>query len=371
MTPFWKWLAASTACAGLAYGGLVLASGAALPWRPAHFDTQLVNTTQRGWVNEARYYVLNRDVLAEPGDRVVILGASTARDPFRPERMEASLPGWQVANAALSGAAISEIGDAVDLYYQARAPGSGRTVFVFALTYLQFLPARFPEGADNPLATEAFRAGQYERADGTLEPQGPEAMRDAANAVMRPQAVAASLPRRIFKMVFANPDLPMIKSVVDRFRGDDPLSRWTEHIGEQKNLDTISVPPEVQQALLAQRLAGAGGDRPLPPGEFRRLAALLEMIRARGDAAVIVDLPLPHWHRNGVPVADGSYQTGLRALLAPYAGDPAIGFISLRAFDDDENFFDSGHTEPRLWPVLSDRLARDLAASSVLRAPAR
>lgn len=366
MTHFWKWLALSAAAAALAYGALVGLTALTLPWRPAHFDTHVVNTTERGWVNEARYFVLNRNTFAAPGDRVVVLGASTARDPFRPAVMEPMLPGWQVANAALSGAAVDEIGDAVDLYYQERRPGSGRTVFVFALTYLQFLPAKFPDGADNPLATEAKRGGLYARENGELEPRYAGPTGDVLNAMMRPQAVAASLPRRTFKAVFANPDLPMIKSVVDRFRGDDPLSRWTEHIGEQKDLDAITVPIEVQQALLAQRLAGVGGDRPLPPTEFRRLAELVALIRANGDAAVIVDLPLPHWHRAGVPIADGSYLTGVHGLLGRYADDPSVAFISLRAFDDDENFFDSGHTEPRLWPVLSRRLARDLEASRVL-----
>ena len=367
MTHFWKWLAASGLCAVLGYGALILASGLSLPWRAEHFDTQLANTTQRGWVNEARYFVLNKDAFSEPGNRVVVLGASTARDPFRPELMESRLPGWQVANAALSGAAVSELGDAVDLYYQERRPGSGRTVFVFALTYLQFVPKAFPQGVDNPLATEATRGGLYVRENGALRTHQPEVATELLTAVMRPQAVAASLPRRTFTAVFANPQLPLIKSLVDRFRGGDPLARWVKHIGEQRDLDDVTVPLSVQQALLAQRLAEAGGDRTLPPDEFRRMAALVAMIRARGDAVVIVDLPLPGWHRAGVPMADGSYQSGVQALLTPYADDPSVDFISLRAFDEDENFFDSGHTEPRLWPVLSARLAQDLAASPALR----
>jgi hypothetical protein len=367
VTHFWKWLALSAAAAGLAYGALIGLTALSLPWRPAHFDTQLANTTQRGWVNEGRYFVLNQHAFAEPGDRVVVLGASTARDPFRPELMEAHLPGWQVANAALSGAAVSELGDAVDLYYQERRPGSGRTVFVFALTYLQFVPKTFPQGVDNPLAREAARGGLYAREDGALRAQYSRPVSTALNAVMRPQAVAASLPRRTFTAVFANPHLPLIKGLVDRFRGGDPLSRWVKHIGEQSDLDDITVPLSVQQALLAQRLAEAGGDRTLPPDEFRRLAAIVATIRAHGDAVVFVDLPLPGWHRSGVPLADRSYQSGVQALLTQYAGDPSVGFISLRAFDEDENFFDSGHTEPRLWPVLSARLAQDLAASPALR----
>ncbi|RZJ45145.1 MAG: hypothetical protein EON86_02000, partial [Brevundimonas sp.] len=183
MTHFWKWLVVSVVCALVGYGALILASGLSLPWRPVHFDTQLANTTQRGWVNEARYFVLNKRAFEEPGDRVVVLGASTARDPFRPELMQPRLLGWQVANAALSGAAVSELGDAVDLYYQERRPGSGRTVFVFALTYLQFVPKSFPQGVDNPLATEAMRGGLYARENGALRTHEPEMADEVLNAV--------------------------------------------------------------------------------------------------------------------------------------------------------------------------------------------
>jgi hypothetical protein len=169
--------------------------------------------------------------------------------------------------------------------------------------------------------------------------------------------------------VFVNPDLPAVKNLVDRFRGDDPLSRWTETIGEHPDLDTLDVPADVQRALLEQRLAGMGGDRALPPDGFRRLAELIARIRARGDAVVILDLPLPEWHLAGVPLADASYRSGVEAAMTPYPG-PGVEYLSLRAFNDPDNFYDSGHAKPRLWPVMSRRLADMLAASPVLAEPA-
>ena len=366
MTHFWKWLALSTACAALAYGALIGLSAFALPWNPPQFDTSVVNTTQRGWVNEARYFVLNRKAFDEADNDIVVIGASNARDPFRPDLMEAKLPGWDVSNASLSGAMVDEIADAVDLFYLEKDAGSGRTVFVICLNYLQFVPVQRPEGTDNPLATEALRGGLMERRDGRLQPRYPEPVERAVEAVFRPQAIIASLPRRTFKAVFANPDLPAVKNLVDRFRGDDPLSRWTETIGEQSDLNALDVPPDVQRALLEQRLAGMGGDRALPPEGFRRLAELVALIRSRGDAVVILDLPLPEWHLAGAPLADASYRAGVEDVVSRYSG-PDVGFLSLRAFDDPANFFDSAHTKPRLWPVMSARLAEMLAASPVLR----
>lgn len=366
MTHFWKWLAVSTACAALAYGALIGLSAFALPWNPAQFDTAVVNTTERGWVNEARYFVLNRKAFDDTDSDIVVIGASNARDPFRPDLMEAKLPGWDVSNASLSGAMVDEIADAVDLIYLETGPESdGRTVFVICLNYLQFVPVERPRGADNPLATEAMRGGLMERRDGRLHARYPEPVERTVEAVFRPQALVASLPRRTFRAVFANPDLPAVKNLVDRFRGDDPLSRWTETIGEQSDLNALDVPPDVQRALLDQRLAGMGGDRALPPEGFRRLAELVALIRARGDAVILVDLPLPEWHLAGAPLADASYRAGLEDVVSRYEG-PDVGFLSLRAFNDPANFFDSAHTKPRLWPVLSERLADWLAVSPVL-----
>lgn len=371
MTHFWKWLGASVSGAALAYGGLIGLSGLALPWRPTHFDTHVVNTTERGWVNEARYFVLNKRRLGEDGNRIVLLGASNNRDPFRPKIMEQGLPGWTVANASLSGASIGELGDAVDLIYLDRsADAQGRTVFVLGLNYLQFLPSPYVKGRDNPLATEAKRGGLHVRHDGVLEERYPEAIEQGLEAVFRPQAVAASMPRRAFSAVFVNPDLPAVKGLVDRFRGDDPLSRWTEFIGEQRDLNTVTVPDDIRAALLAQRLAGAGGDKPLPPEGFEQLAELVARIRARGDAVVIVELPLPDWHSDGVPLAEASFRDGVSTVVARSAGDRDVALVSLREFDGDDNFFDSAHPKPRMWPAFSRRLAAELAASGVLRTPA-
>ncbi len=339
------------------YGGAIALTGAELPWRPKPFDTGVTNSTEPGWVNEARYVMLNTSAFAEPHDRIVILGASTSRDPFRPQLMEGALPGWQVANASLSGANVSEIADAVDVYYDARGKGQGkRTVFVFALTYLQFKPVRYAPGTSSPFATEAMRGGRYAREDGVLTPQLPDILEAAEEAAFRPQAIVASWPRRVGKAMFGNPDLPQLKALADRFRAGDPLARWTQAMGEARDLNDLTPPPEMQRALLAQRLSD-GGDTPYPDDEFVKLAATLHKIRAHGDMAVIADLPLPAWHRAGVPRLEAANDVRIASLVRSFGGDPAIGRVSLREFGNDADFFDSGHPKPRMWPIMSARLA--------------
>src|SRR5689334_10263782 len=125
MAWFWRWLGGGAAVALLLYAVALALSTLELSWRPEPFDTIAATT-------------------AEPANRIVITGASTARDPLRPDLIQARLPGWQVANASLSGAEIAEYQDLVDLYYSERSRAAGgRTIWVFGMTFMQFRPSPY------------------------------------------------------------------------------------------------------------------------------------------------------------------------------------------------------------------------------------
>jgi hypothetical protein len=352
---FWTLLAASGLFTIVTYAALVALSLLDLPARQPYFDSAVAVSTQPGWGTEARYFMYNKYRFADAGNHVVIIGASTARDPFRPNRIAPALPGWQVTNASLSGAPVSEIADAVGLYYAERgADATGqRTIFVMALTYLQLRPPRYAPGSESPFASEAGRGGLYLRQNGVLRPQFAPPAEMAILAALRPQTVVASLSRRWWRSTWGNPDLPLLKQFADRFRARDPLSQWTEKIGSAHNLDALAVPPSVQQALLGQRLADTGGDRAPADSEVRHLNQLVRVIRSRGDDVVIVDLPLPLWHRHGVPVQDAAFSKAIDGLTS----SGQAGYVSLRDLDADENFYDSGHAKPKMWPIMSERLA--------------
>lgn len=358
MKRFWSLLAASGLVTAIVYAGLMALSLLDIPARQPAFDSAVAVSTQPGWGTEARYFMYNKHRFADAGDRVVIMGASTARDPFRPDLIAPALPGWSVANASLSGAPVSEIADAIGLYYAERgATGpERRTVFVLALTYLQLRPPQYAPGTDSPLATEAQRGGLYAREGGVLRAQFAPATEATILATLRPQTVVASLSRRWWRATWGNPDLPLLKQFADRFRARDPLSQWTEKIGSARNLDALDVPVDVQRALLAQRLADTRGDRAPADSEALRLEALVRMVRARGDDVIVVDLPLPTWHRKGVPAQDAAFLNVIGGLQR----SGQIGTFSMRDLDGDTNFYDSGHAKPRMWPIMSRKLAEFL-----------
>jgi len=372
MAWFWRWLCGGVAAALALYAVALLLGTQELSWRPAPFDSVAATTSEPGWVNEAVYLMLNKSAFAEPANRVVITGASNARDPFRPALIQRRLPGWEVANASLSGAEIAEYRDLVDLYYSERERGGrARTVWVFGITFMQFRPSPYRNGVENPTAAAAMRAGLFHRGqDGRLAASYPPAVEHVLETALRPQVMVSSWPRRIGRSLVFESSIPGVKAIADRFRPDDPVQRWTDYIRDA-NLDSIVIPQSVRNDLLARRLADAGGDVPSPAAEYVRFANLIREIQARGDEVVICDLPMPDWHLAGFPRSE-AFHEAMIARLRQLFGSDRFGYISMRDLSASENFIDSAHPKPRLWPEMSARLADGLRSLHVLQSqPAR
>jgi hypothetical protein len=339
-----------------------------LSWRPAPFDSIAATTSEPGWVNEASYLMLNKSAFAEPANRVVITGASNARDPLRPDLVQRRLPGWEVANASLSGAEIAEYRDLVDLYYSERdRADGGRTIWVFGITFMQFRPSPYRNGVENPTATEAMRAGLFHRgSDGRLVASYPPVLEHAVETARRPQAMISSWPRRIARNLVFESSIPGVKAIADRFRPNDPVQRWTDYMRDA-DLDAIVIPPSVRNDLLARRLADAGGDIPSPAAEYVRFANLIRDIQAHGDAVVICDLPMPDWHLAGFPRSEAFHQAMMARLREMFGRNDHFGHLSMQDLDIGNNYIDSAHPKPRLWPIMSARLADWLRNSGLLQ----
>jgi len=86
---------------------------------------------------------------------------------------------------------------------------------------------------------------------------------------------------------------------------------------------------------------------------LRRLVARL---LSQGSGVVIVDLPLPRWHRERSPYMT-SYNGQLAALVRRYSGTPGFSFLSLKGLGDDDDFCDEVHPKPRLRSAWSAQLA--------------
>lgn len=370
MRPFWKLAGVTVAFAALLYG---LAVVAALAVSPAPtFDTDVTTRQQPLWGNPARYAVFHQSHFARDTDRVVILGASNAREGLRPAIIDDALPGWTVDDLGLSGATlnVSELEDARQLVRDVQTDArTGRTIYVLGLTYTVF--ADDVPGTDNSVEQEMLRY-QYARTDdGALTPRLPLAASPAISALARPLEFIRALPRVTAREVLTPELKARAKALIGQAPGPGEPVDFGAFIAAQPDLDAVVLTDAMRADLLRERLGAAQGDRPLSDQQFRRLDALIARILADGDAVVIADLPVPGWHLAGLPNRQASYRAQLAAVLARHAGDARVGYLDLSGLNAADDFYDSIHAKPRHRVTLSRRLGAYLQAFAAEGVPAR
>lgn len=370
MRPFWKLAGLTLAFVGLLYGLVVLAVLAISP--APTFDTDVTTRQQPLWGNPARYAVFHQSHFATDADRVVILGASNAREGLRPQIIDDTLPGWTVDDLGLSGATlnVSELEDARQLVRDAQPDTrKGRTIYVLGLTYTVF--ADDVPGTDNPVEQEMLRYQYVRGADGALHPRLPLAASPAISALARPLEFVRALPRVAARSVLT----PELKASVKGLIGQAPAPGepvdFGAFIAAQPDLNSVTLTDTMRADLLRERLGAAQGDRPLSDQQFRRLNVLIDRILAEGDAVVIADLPVPEWHLAGLPNRQASYRAQLSGVLARHAGDARVGYLDLSGLNAADDFYDSIHAKPRHRVTLSRRLGAYLQAFVPQGAPAR
>jgi hypothetical protein len=367
MEPIGKYAILSAAFFVLFYLAALGLSLLLVPFSQAVFDTQLAIDGQPAWGNDARYVVFNQSYFSADRNRLIVLGASTARDAFRPELIQPMPNGCAVANLALSGSNISEIGDGVQVLYDALPAGRhGRLTFVVGSYYMLFASDRqLWHGTNNPMVAEMLRYGQYARArDGRLAPavRGGAALGFAM--LLRPVALTPALPKLVFNAILNNSLGLQMKAFLHGLMYKKGFSDWQNYLDQQSDLNAVSISPYWRAELLKQRLEAAGGDHELPREQFDRLRQLIDLVTRNGDAIMIADLPIPTWHAAGVPKLETSYDRQISDIVRRYHGVRGFGYLDMRSINDPDDFFDSAHVKPRLWPAWSGRLATYLQERS-------
>jgi len=358
---FWSLAGVVALVVAVIYGAAV---GLTFLIAPSHgFDTDVTTRDQKLWGSPQRYAVLNQGHFAADVDRVIILGASNAREGLRPTVIDDALPGCTVDDLGLSGATmnINEVADSVQLVEDARPAGRrGRTIYVLGAIYTDF--ADDVPGTDNPTETEMLRYTYDREPDGGLQPRLPPSVVPAVAALARPVEFARAAPVAIAQTLLTPQLKSKVKGLLGRDKAPGAVVGFETFIAGQSDLDAVVLTDALRAELIGQRLSAAGGDRPLSPRQFRALDGLIERVTAAGDAFVIVDLPLPAWHTAGLPVRQASYRAQMAALVARHRDDPRVGYLDLTAMDDAGTFYDSAHAKPRTRVVWSRRLGDYLRA---------
>ena len=103
-----------------------------------------------------------------------------------------------------------------------------------------------------------------------------------------------------------------------------------------------------------------GGDRTISGAQVALLQDTIERLLRSGEKVVLVDLPIPAWHRDVSPYQPGYVQQVQGPLFDHFKGRPGFASLKMSDLDADTDYSDEVHAKPHLAQVWAGRLAEVL-----------
>ena len=285
--------------------------------------------------------IYNRSALSIARPQVILVGASNFQKVLA---SEFDVPGFAAANISVDGSGLAEFGRLVDLVYESVSPDTrGRNIFVIGVWYGEF--CNLHGTIMQSLNRQLTRYGLYRL--------GPD------NSVVR------TIPRR-----FLSPVLTAIRPLLveQRLWGSlEDAGASLARLAISGDAGPITVDQLAQndasfdlarrQKLIAERKATC---TQIDPINFAVLDQIVDRITRNGDRAIVVDLPIPQWHADGVPMF-AAYQRDKVQGFSSALRHEGAGYLNLQSSLGDEDFYDSVHPKP----VAARKLSHLIGAASV------
>jgi hypothetical protein len=329
-------------------GLYVIALSATLALTPRPPEPRWLNTAHADdtiFMTEPKYIYLNRIALRDPVDKVVVVGASNSIRGFtRAELGSLVPPKAAVHNLSLGGANMTEVSQVIDLVEKAQSPeAQHRMIFVIGVWYGMFGEDRLRwftadrSAGDTDIDIERYRYGFEWRTRHGPVALVPERYFGAAVTAISPFLFLDRLARDASALVVsqAQPDEAALDAVV---LGEDDRAKYLRYWSSMMG-------PEAPRSMDEQ---------------FGVLARACDAILAHGSRVVLVDLPLPRWHKDRSPYYRGFEDQEAR-LVAALLDRPGFRFVDLGELDRDDDFIDEVHPKPRVTLTWSRELARVLS----------
>jgi hypothetical protein len=243
---------------------------------------------------------------------------------------ELNVPGFQVANMSVAGSGIAEIRRLVELAYEAVPPSTrGHNVFVFGVWYGEFCDQHGTVWQS--LNQQLTGYGLYRvNADNSVERAIPQGLLSPALTAIRPLLVEKRLWGSLQSAGATLAHFAIFGEAGPG--GTDQLAQ------DAVTLDAAGR----ERKLIEERKAMAGS---IDRSTFTTLEQIVDRITRNGDRAIIVDLPIPRWHADGVPTF-AAYQQAKTRGFAPALSRRGVGYLDLQSSLTDEDFYDSVHPKP-------------------------
>lgn len=304
-----------------------------------------------------KYVFLGRSVLANPDRKIILVGASNTGVGFRQKLVQSNLGCAKVSNLAMGGANISEVRQVVNLVHEVQGDQERRlNTFVIGVWFGMFIDSdvKYAEGdrhrGETDVDIERYRYGFYRRT-----PDGPVAVLpakwlDAGVMTIRPFL----LLEKVARQARAGVNL-VLTGRTSAQRTDD--ERESVVMSDAEKLKALEYWKEAM-----------GRTSDISPTQVEVLKQTIRALLDSGEKVVLVDLPIPAWHREASPYQP-SYRRALTDLLREFGDQPNFSSLNMDDLDNDLDYSDEVHAKQHLADVWSTRLARKLDSFVCLEKP--
>ena len=291
-----------------------------------------------------KFAYLGRDELDTMEPKVLLIGASNTGAGLRQGDVQALVPCAKVSNLALGGANISEMRELVDLIDKARSQDARRSdTIVLGIWYGMFVDSgqNWPaQNGDTDLTIERYRYGFERRTETGPVAVLPPGWLHTGVTLIRPYLLLEKIARSVTS--------PMRYGLF----GKPPAV--TEADKEKEGLSA-----EGRTNAIAWWRWIMGPRDVISAGQVDVLRHLIEELLDARKTVVLVDMPIPTWHRDRSPWTP-SYAGALQDTVARFTGRPHFVFVDTHDLGADDNFTDEVHPKPHLARELAARVAATL-----------
>lgn len=298
--------------------------------------------------------VRGRSLLSAQGKKLIILGASSSVEGFRPKIMQKHLGNTTVHNMSIGASNLTQLKQIIELVYEVTPPRERSDIhFVLGLFYVLLRPdGNIWKGGSTNIQKEMLRFGLYHQKKSKFIQTFNSHYMPYAISLMRPVLAVDALINRlvndpIFKMTlyFNNKWIrPMSFLITDDLDQVVVNDAYKEYINK----------------IMLRRMGTKDGT--INDEQFQRLLELSTLVSNNGGKLTIIDLPIPKWHASNSAHYQ-NYQLKKMAYLDQILALKGINLIDMQLLNDDYDFYDFAHPKPKTshkWSTLS---AQQLAAA--------
>jgi hypothetical protein len=296
------------------------------------------------FTTEPKYVFLNRAATRPDASRIVIVGASNTAVGFKRREVQQLVPCCEVDNLSVGGSNMTQVAQIVDLVQELQSPvARRRTTFVIGMWYGMFVPDEFrwatPDRhrGDTDIDIERYRYGFYRRSESGPRQILPSDELSLGVMLIHPYLVFDDLSRAVSKRFR------------ERLKGKPPSRTDAER-------NANIVPEEERATALEYWREQMHSDGPIAEEQFLVLRDLIARILEQGSKAVLVDLPIPHWHAERSPYYT-NYLNRRKTLLSGFEGKAGFSYLEMADENDDLDFSDEVHPKPRVTPRWAAQVA--------------